>query len=265
MDLFQSERALHCPSNKNVRLDGNQTHPFIKPWSQEKLDDFLKRCGLCSKNPSKGIYIKNHDEVFFILRKMILNKEIKPVLEIYHADAHADLGCGDASSTYIMNELIQLPAQKRIYPKLRFEENNSKIGDLEGLSEGNYLLFMLACTWIKKLIYIHHKDCFDDIPFTLFPGKVPKKGIIKLPIYNKIQLDSVQNLAVKLIRNNIEAVKYDPEVKFERILNDQFYTDTKFDLIFVCQSPTYTLTKTDELFDIIKKYIFPDKVLSSIL
>ena len=255
LDLFQTARAQNCPFNNKRRLDGDQNYPNIKPWSESQLVNFLSKCGLSKEKPLKVFFIENHDEIFYILRKMILNKQVTPKFEIYHADAHADLGCGDASSHYILSELLHQPMNMRIYPKLRYNSSSNDIGDIEGLSEGNFLYFMIACSWLKKIVYIHHPDCFDDIPLSIFPNKIPKNGKIKLPVYSYEQLNTVGNDPIQLIKNNVKANHYEPEVIFERIECNDFENTIDFDIAFVCKSLTHTLSKTDDFIPIIKGFI----------
>jgi hypothetical protein len=155
--------------------------------------------------------------------------------------------------SYVLRELVHLPVEERTFPKQRYQEPDDRIGDLEGLSEGNYLLFAIACRWLKSLVYVHHPTCWDDLPLLFFPESVPEKGVIRLPIFRSDQIDDKP--PHRLLPDGIEPLGWEPEVRFERVSCDLYSTSEPFDFAFVSLSPPYTHSSTDQLIPVLRTYI----------
>lgn len=67
-------------------------------------------------------------------------------LSITHVNAHADIGLGGSGYTYLLSDLLRKPVQERHFPR---------IGD-GGMDDGNYLIFAIACHWIRDLTYVYN-------------------------------------------------------------------------------------------------------------
>ncbi|MCH8969319.1 MAG: UPF0489 family protein, partial [Planctomycetes bacterium] len=100
------------------------------------------------QKPILGAEFIEHDELFFYLRNEFESRTLTKPIELFHLDAHADLGLDrSASSNYVMTDLLHRPVKQRAYPK---------IGGPDGLTPGSWLLFAVACRWIGSLVYVHH-------------------------------------------------------------------------------------------------------------
>jgi hypothetical protein len=101
--------------------------------------------------------VEHHNEIFYHWGEAIDAGQMTTPLEVVHVDAHADLGLGDASYAYLMGELAFEPFQKR-YEILRARRPSSRneMLDLDSyaLTDGNWLMFALACGWLSNLTYV---------------------------------------------------------------------------------------------------------------
>ena len=141
---FFLDSIIHNPKT------GRPSNSRVKPWNKEEVINFLeKKCNLDKQRKIKGKFFKTHDKLFYCFRDLINKKKLSVPFEIVHVDAHADLGIGTLSDKYIMTELLYKPVNERTKPKR---------GGWEGLSESNFLAFMIACRWISKLVYVHHRE-----------------------------------------------------------------------------------------------------------
>lgn len=243
LDFFLSEIAHFVDGDRLNEADG-----FL-PWGETKVRRFLEiNCGLKQNEPVKGCFFVKHHEVFNFWRKLIFEGQLEIPFEVIHVDAHADLGLGDSSWSYITGELLHKPVQERIFPK---------VGGWDGLGEGNYLAFSLACRWIKRLKYIHHPDYEDDIVQFYWKDFKNNSGYLQLPKIKKNELDVLLHL------QNHDLEKYkplsvEPPVPFEIIPSSIYKSDSTFSYVFLTQSPAYTPASSDKLIPVIMSYI--DKI-----
>ncbi len=66
--------------------------------------------------------------------------------DVVHVDAHADLGLGfgDLGWFHLAADLLHRTREERA------------VENPPGLTEGNYLLYAVACGWIESLTYVAH-------------------------------------------------------------------------------------------------------------
>jgi hypothetical protein len=230
------------PKTATGRLDENPAYADMATWPERKVRQFLERCGLSVARPLQGKFVPHHDQVFGQLLEMMKAGELAAPLDVVHADAHADLGCGETALWFIMRELIRLPVEERV-------------GAIQGLSEGNFLLFAIACRWLRSLVYVHHPDCFNDMPMLFYPTEVPCKGVLSIPCFPLNQLVSPILPPQRLLEQGVEPLWWEPGVQFERVPCGCYVNDQPFDFAFVALSPTFTLTATDRLIPILREYI----------
>lgn len=236
LDFFLSRIADSIERGK--RLSENEG--FI-PWSETQVRKFLElNCALNMRTPIQGSFCVYHHEVFKIWRKLILDKKLLSPFEVVHVDAHADLGLGDASWHYIIGELLHKPVDQRFFPKDEY---------MEGLEEGNYLAFAVACRWIKKLTYTHHRDCNDDFILYYFKDFDESSGFLQLPQYD------LEKLHDPYFYKNYEPLSLEPPVPFEVVNSLEYQSDAPFSFVFLTQSPSYTPPLSDKLIPIIMEYI----------
>lgn len=240
LDFFLSEIAHFVDGDRLNEADG-----FI-PWEESQVRRFLEtNCGLNQNEPVRGCFFVKHHEVFKFWRKLIDESQLEVPFEVVHVDAHADLGLGDASYSYIIGELVHKPVEERSFPKE---------GGWDGLGEGNYLAFSLACRWIKRLTYIHHPDYEDDILQFYWKDFKSDSGYLQLPKINKDKLD------VLILLNNSQLENYqplsvEPAVPFEIVSGLEYKESSTFSYVFLTQSPSYTPSSADKLIPVIMDYI----------
>lgn len=242
LDFFLNNRFIDVP--KSCRLDDTDFHP----WRADRVRRFLvDQCGLCSQVPVRGAYFQKHDELFWKWKVMIEGGELTTPFEVVHVDAHADLGLGSLfgslSITYILHEHLHLPLAER---------TNPPIGDRH-LSEGSFLLFAIACRWIKGLTYVYHPDCPDqgrnDVPRAIKTDLDDESGFIQLRC-----LPSGQDSQSKGFEF-CKPLYLEPKVRFERVPGEKLRESEPFDFVFLTRSPQYTPQSADALIPIIREYI----------
>ena len=79
---------------------------------------------------------------------------LQPPFHVTHVDAHADLGLGDSGYVYLMTSLLFAPPESRLHPAPPTGKT--------GLTEGNFLLFAIACRWINDLEYVYGEGGGED-------------------------------------------------------------------------------------------------------
>lgn len=241
MDFFLNKVALNRPFNSK-RLSNKE---YI-PWNEKSVRRFLEfNCGLEKKKPILGRIVKEHRETFYFCRELINANKLCTPFDVLHIDAHADLGLGDGAWSYIFENVLKLPVDKRQFvEKFRCKK-------IYKVDSGNYLLYMIACRWVNELTYVKHlladnydflqeimKNCDDD------SGYIQLKRFDK-PIYfyqNIIEQDFIT----------------EPEVKLNIIKNFHLYIENKlnnFDFIILSKSPSYTPKSADFIVDIVKEYM----------
>lgn len=240
LDFFINDIA-NFRSDYGERLSDDEYFP----WEEDKVKEFLEcKCGLSKNNKIKGRIFKHHNEAFFFWRELIQNNMLETPFEVIHIDAHADLGLGDASWVYIMQNLLHRPLEKRFYPE-RFRYKN----DYYKFSFANYLAFALGCRWIKTLTFVTHPNWENDLPYLLFKDLTEESGIIQLRKYDKKIDLGVENL------NRIKPVELEKEVPFYLIPSEQFVNTEEVMFVSLCKSPGFTPKTADKLIPIISEFL----------
>lgn len=241
IDAFLDPRPQH--KSTNGRLSSNE----YRPWSHSDIEYFLtRRCNLRKDHPLPGRVVTYHHEVFDIWKTLIETGQIDIPFHLTHVDSHADLGMGDASAGYIMGDLLHQPPDNR---------NDPKRGSHDGLLEGNYVSFALACRWISSIDYIHHPQLFcqngklHDIPNCLFRDNDPHCGVIQLKTLPRDGHHSVQRLTT------LTPIELEPEVPIRFIQFADFRADGTYAFAFAAHSPDYTPSTSDSILEIIRNFI----------
>ena len=225
LDFFLNKIVFWKKDNK--RLNEKE---YI-PWKKERVIDFLEnQCNISKENKIKGRIIKKHHEAFYFWKELIHKNELTTPFEVVHVDAHADLGLGDMSYKYIMEELLHKPVNERDSPNPKH------------ICEGNYLAFSIANRWIGKLTYITHPKGGNDLLKEHFMNYDINSGYIQMK-------------KMKDADNPDSIISLEPKVKFEKIALADFKDTGDFDYIVLAISPRYTPKRADALIPIFKKYI----------
>lgn len=238
LDFFLDDVADSCEPD-GPRLDSDE----YSPWSLADTMAFLQdRCGLDRKVP--GFAVEHHREVFVRWRDAILRGDLTPPFQVTHVDAHADLGMGDSGYIYLMTRLVFEAPEDRLFPET----------GTQGLGDGNWLAFALACRWISSLVYVYNRD--EDEPNDIFAhvmkGFNPRGDCIELVGMNKDELDKV--VYYTLGRGSAPVIlQREPPVPFRPTKWRDFKAAEKFDLVCLARSPAYTPAESDALFDAIRE------------
>lgn len=122
--------------------------------------------------------------------------------------------------------------------------------DNHGLTEGNFLLYAIACRWVAELTYVQLDEATEEdeeFPF-IFRDFAPRG--------DKIQLVSMtppvfQQWSYSLNQNAAQIAGVEPEVPYERRLWREFEASRPYDFVCLTRSPLYAPATTDPLYDAI--------------
>jgi len=214
------------------------------PWSTEEVRRFLEdQLGLNSKNRIPAAEVETHDEVFDLWLEQMEDESLVPGFDVVHIDAHADLSMGDPGWAYVFDQLLHLPVEERPL--------NAK-PERCGLSEGNYLLFSIACRWLGSLTYVKKgSGTFEDLIRCLFRDRDPASGFIELPICRATDRRAVC-LGYK------EPIGREPAVPFQVVSGDDYIDPEpgRFDYAYLSVSPRYTPPEAEQLVtDVFEDYL----------
>jgi hypothetical protein len=219
----------------------------FKCASPSEVEHFLEhQCGLSKSRKIPGRLCVQHDEAFYTWREWIEAGLISAPFDVFHVDAHADMGLGDPSWVYLLSEVLALPVSKRSSPKRGWE----------GLNAGSYLPFAIANRWLRTLTYVYppnthmHEGYPNDLHTIFFRGE-KVGGPIELPHYSKAQLDRILMAAV----DAPEPLLWEPAVPNSYTPANAFAVEGITHVI-LAQSPGYTPESADSLIPIISKYFY---------
>jgi len=241
LDLFVHGTAYWCES-RGERLDP-EDYP---PWSLDAALEFLtNRCGL--DGPLPGFAVEHHGELFARWRTAIEARLLVPPFHVTHADAHADLGLGDAGYMYLMSELLYKPPAERRHP------DGGTLGADYSVGDGNYLAFAAACRWISDLVYVFN-DGGDDVlayvmeDFNLDGSNLQLRGVPRENL--KDNLLTPQAMRPEVI---------EPLIPFRKTRWTEYHVgDQPFDFICLARSPGFTPAGCDQIFDEIRRRFVGD-------
>jgi hypothetical protein len=213
-----------------------------------EVESFLEtRCGLRKDHKIPGRLCIDHDEAFDTWREWIETGVIEAPFEVDHVDAHADMGLGDPSWTYLLTDFLALPVEQRSQPKR----------GSEGLNFGSYLAFAVANRWIRSLAYVYGADTPmvdgfpGDIHTIFFRDENWKHGPIELPHYSHQQIDRI----LMAVRENPEPLRREPAVRNKYVAGSD-YNGGGFTHMILAQSPGYTPASADALISVITQYFY---------
>lgn len=255
LDLdFFLHRVDHFRDGADDRADAYDA----PPWPLDDAIAFLtERCQLDGRRP--GFVVEHHNELFYRWGKAIEAGRMTTGLEVVHVDAHADLGMGDAAYAYLVGELAFSPIEDR-YPTLlrRRPASRKEMLDLSNnaLTDGNWLMFALACGWISSLTYVttSGQRLLDDGR----PGDLP---LVLMKDFDR-QADHLQVVAtreevMRWFRGRPSVIEQrDPAVPFSTADRRDYQAADPFDVVCLTRSPQYTPVEADATFDaIVERFI----------
>lgn len=235
LDLFV-HGVEHFRSSDDDRLDPDD----YRPWSVDEAIAFLtENCGLRARLP--GAVVEHHGELFGKWRAAIAGGHLRAPFEVTHADAHADLGLGDAGYMYLMSELLYSPPEERLHP------NGGTLGREYGLEDGNYLIFALACRWLARLTYVMNDETPRDIMPLVMQGFDPDASSLQLAAVPVDDLRALVPRVDQLVPDFVE-----PAVPFQKMRWQEFHAEHPFDAVCLARSPGFTPEGCDAIFDEIR-------------
>jgi hypothetical protein len=247
LDFFLEKR----PRRREVNGRLSQTE-YI-PWTPCKVESYLENnCKLRKNCPIPGKIVTYHHEFLDLWKGLIDSGQLEIPFRLVHIDSHADMGMGDCSTGYIQGKLLCSEPNERYYEIPR--------DGTEGLKEGNFLTFAIACRWISSLVYVRHPDLRNndnghDIADCLFRKYDQNCGSIQLKQLTSDCIHSGQRF------ETFEILDREPEIPIKIIDCNSFVSKDSFSFIFVSQSPNYTPETSDSLFNVFRQFIDSDFTL----
>jgi hypothetical protein len=215
-------------------------------WSAPDAVEFLRdRCRLTE--PLPGFVTENHDDLFPIWRSAVELGILKPPFQVTHVDAHADLGLGDAGYVYLMTSLLFESPEDRAYP--------TPPPGRTGVTEGNFLLYAIACRWINELTYVFGEGGGSDELWYVMKGFDLHADHIQLAAMTESEIN---RLNMRLDERQPRVSHLEPEVPYRACRWQDFQADELYDFVCLTRSPSYAPASADPLYDeIAKTFIRP--------
>lgn len=259
LDFFLHERA-HYLDGSNERPDPDE----YPPWSFDLAMHFLTDHCLLD-GPRPGFVVEQHNELFYLWGEAIEVGRLAAPLEVVHVDAHADLGLGDASYVYVMNELVFEPMESR-YEILKRRRPSSRGEMLElgnhALADSNWLMFALACGWIGGLTYVCNSFAKSSVGAR--PGDLARFLMKDFDTHaDHLQLVGTREEAFEWAGTRPREIEHrEPPIPFTFHPWREYQATEPFDVICLTRSPQYTPTEIDSLFDAIRERFIDEEVWS---
>jgi hypothetical protein len=257
LDFFLYGTA-HYADSAEERLDPDE----YPPWPLDAAIAFLaKQCQLNGRQP--GFVVEHHNELFYHCGDAIEAGQMTKSLEIVHVDGHADLGVGDASYAYLMSELAFESIEDRYgILKARRPSSRSQMLDLgnRALTDGNWLMFALACGWISNLTYVTN-SCSETSD-----GCRPNDLMSLLMQDFDMQADHLQVVGTRDMSwvgrwGHPKVIdRCDPPVPFTTNVWREYQASEPFDIVCLTRSPQYTPAEADAIFDAIAERFIDEEV-----
>lgn len=228
LDFFLDRAPHGIHTDRGGRLD---PHEFT-PWGMNEVVAFLEdQCGLKDRLPGRSV--EEHDEVFKSWRELIEAGQLETPFHVTHVDAHADMDHGGLGYRYLITELLFEKPEDRVQPTE---------GD-HGLNPGNYLLFSVACRWVRDLTYVFNPGGGSDISGYHKENWDWNADVIQLKAIDP------KDFATLLGGRHPEPVQLEPPVPLKEVRAEDYLAPAGFDFIFLARSPEYTPEESDVIFD----------------
>jgi len=238
LDFFQSG-IVTWPQGEG--RPSSSDHP---PWPANRVAVFLESaCGLDSSHLLPGHLAATHDKVFHRWKWQLASGQLVPPFDVVHVDAHADLSMGNAGWDHVCFELLHEDSDQRPEAAQAF------------VDEGNYLLFAIACRWVREVTYVYHPEVpiLDGLPNDLmkllFRDFDRKSGIIELPSF------APEDRPRGVTEGGVSPIRREPPVPFCVVSHDELKAPGPFDFAYLSVSPKYSSPAADSLIEVIGQYV----------
>jgi len=245
LDLdFFLDGVAHFRGFDEDRLDDEE----FPTWEIPEVVSFLRdRCGV--RDPLPGLAVENHGELFSVWRDAIEAGALVAPFRVTHVDAHADLGLGDTGHRYLLTELLYAEPQDRRHPRT----------GSDGLGDGTYLAFAIACRWVAEIEYVFPAGGGDDLHPYLMEHFDPFGDTIRLTALTEAQFAPMNTIQFE--RPDVES--REPRVPIHRIPGKDFRANGPFDFVFLARSPAFTPAAADPIFDEIRQLFIAEGTFGS--
>ena len=220
IDLFVDPRP------RNARPDERLDDEHFCTWDSAHAGRYIRTItGLPCNERLPGQVFDTHEQLLPALSS--LNSPV----HLFHLDSHADLGIG--MGCY------------RFHSKFLAIPQASRIGALNEFSprEGDFLLYALACGFVKAIDYVTHPDvfCFEpDIPIGMDVWEIPySAGHLVLRRFEGTHTEYGERQGQWHEERSIPLRMHNRDAVVGRIAS--------FDQIFITRSPSYTPRACDIL------------------
>ncbi|MGH3849466.1 MAG: hypothetical protein ACRDRT_07170, partial [Pseudonocardiaceae bacterium] len=144
---------------------------------------------------------------------------------------------------HLMEDILHRPVHERTRPD---------VGE-QGLSEGNWLPFAIACRWPSELTFVFNDDRRSDVFVHHLENNDPEARNIQLKAVPK---GEISRRHFELDR--VEIVAREPLVPYREVLWSDFQTVEPYDFICLCRSPDYAPTSADAIYDEVqRRFVMP--------
>ena len=226
--------------------DNGADLPVLQPF--EDVKQFLEeQCGLATSSPIPGRIVERHHEVVDLWRVLQKTGRLEAQFQVYHIDAHADLGedgwTGPLSlRRYISESVLSLDVAERMSAHV-----------VERMDETNFLVFAAAARMFARLVYVTHPMWHEcDLPKEFVRWNEGRPDRIQLARYDSEVLNHLSQYdAVE----EIPTLSDEPPIPMTAIRCSEFRTEQEFAVATLSLSPGYACQDRADLNALFREYI----------
>ena len=192
--------------------------------------------------PRRGVVIQDHHEIIHVLETCLDAGVLAQRFELFHLDAHADMGVGPGDLGYVE----VLGTLTRIAPSQRPRHRKH-------LGPGNWLVYAVAYDWLERVVHVKWGGRHEDLHRYYFRDADLSFGeIIVVPLDDP---EAAAFRGVPAERDVLPSIV--PPTPLELPLHSNFSMPAPPDLVVVCHSPEYTPRSADPLLARIIEMLVP--------
>jgi hypothetical protein len=139
-----------------------------------------------------------------------------------------------------MTSLLYEAPENRLHPR---EGPN-------GLDDGSFLVFSVACRWISDLVYVFNEGGGNDALYLFREGFDWHASHLQLAAMSKAELNLLTGIRGPKGKPRIDCLE--PRVPFAEVRWPDFKAEEPFDFVCLARSPAFAPPESDVLFDEIR-------------
>ncbi len=208
-----------------------------KVWPPDRVRAFLEEgLGFGAHGNPPARVVRDHEAPLAAFHDLIGSGRLSTPFHLVQADAHTNLGTGDAGWFHVLGTLMHLPVEQRREP------------DPLRVTPENHLLFALAAEWLSGLDLVVHPDWKPDVLPILFESADPGTGRLQLRAYDR----NLLHLAFEMEKMELpEPVDAGPAVPLRTATIPEASAAGPFDFVLVVTAPHFTPPAADALLDVV--------------